>query len=42
MGKNKKALREHREEMQGKKVMRTIFIACIVLAIVFIIAFSSM
>ncbi|MGL5262574.1 MAG: hypothetical protein ACRC9P_09340 [Bacteroides sp.] len=42
MGKNKKAMRARKEEMQAKKVMRTIFIVCILLAIVFIIAFSSM
>lgn len=42
MGKNRKAIREQREEMQGKRVMKNIFIGCIILAILFIIGFSSM
>ena len=42
MGKNKKAIRQQKEEMQAKRVMKIIFIACAVLAILFIIGFSSM
>lgn len=42
MTKKKKESREQREEIQAKRVMRNIFIACIIIALLFIIGFSSM
>lgn len=42
MGKNNKESKARKEELQAKRVLRNIFIACVILCILFIIAFSSM